>query len=192
MWRPQQQRRRGAPRIGRASGTNARAASGGWEVSSCCANSTKTGAGDAASSPPWASARTAEPEVLDHEPVELLDRVVFLGNPLPKVVRGGADRLLEERQEQLVLAAKILVEAAQGLPRPVDDLLNGEPFPSPFSMSSSAASRKRWTRPSARVRAESSDRATASSRQLTASVAALSSPDPFRHAGNLSRLGGEA
>src|SRR3546814_20510012 len=44
-------------------------------------------------------------------------------------------------------------------------------------MSSSAASRDRCTRFSARVRAESSDRATASSRQLGGASAATSSPD---------------
>src|SRR3546814_2617003 len=55
------------------------------------------------------------------------------------------------------------------------DLVNS--LLSPESMRSSAASRNRCTRFSARVRAESSDRATASSRQLGGASAATSSPD---------------
>src|SRR3546814_12654206 len=55
------------------------------------------------------------------------------------------------------------------------DLVNS--LLSPESMSSSAASRNRCTRFSARVRAESSDRATASSRQLGGASAATSAPD---------------
>ena len=43
-----------------------------------------------------------------------------------EVVGRLADRLLEQREEQLVLAVEVLVEAAQRLLRPVDDLLDRE------------------------------------------------------------------
>jgi hypothetical protein len=43
-----------------------------------------------------------------------------------QVVDRLANGLLEQRKEQLVLAVEVLVEAAQGLLRPVDDLLDRE------------------------------------------------------------------
>jgi len=48
-------------------------------------------------------------------------------------------------------------------------------LPGALFISSTAASRKRWTRFSARTRAGSSDRATASSRQVSGASAAASS-----------------
>ena len=48
------------------------------------------------------------------------------GNLLLEPLGRGADRLVEEGQEQLVLAGEVLVEAAQGLAGTVHDLLDGE------------------------------------------------------------------
>jgi hypothetical protein len=44
----------------------------------------------------------------------------------PEVLDRLAHRLLEQREQQLVLAVEVLVEAAQRLLRPVDHLLDGE------------------------------------------------------------------
>ena len=51
---------------------------------------------------------------------------VLVGDAAPQHLGGGADGLLEQGQQQLVLAAEVLVEAAQRLPGALDDLLDGE------------------------------------------------------------------
>src|SRR5580704_17786078 len=64
--------------------------------------------------------------VLDNEPVQSLKRSALLGQLVLEALGGGADRFVEERQQQLVLAGEVLVEAAQRLPGAVYDLLDGE------------------------------------------------------------------
>ncbi len=101
------------------------------------------------------------------EGAQPLERVVDALDGGGEVGRGGAHGLLEQGEQQLVLAGEVLVEAPQRLARALDDLLDGELLARATSLiSSRAASRKRWTRFSARTRAGSSDRATACSRQL--------------------------
>ena len=51
---------------------------------------------------------------------------VFVSTTPAEVVGRLADRLLEQREQQLVLAVEVLVEAAQRLLRAVDDLLDRE------------------------------------------------------------------
>ena len=68
----------------------------------------------------------AHPVVLDDEAVEPLERGVLLGDLLLEAVGRRSDGLVEEGEEQLVLAGEVLVEAAQRLPRAVDHLLDGE------------------------------------------------------------------
>ena len=75
-------------------------------------------------SPPAAGA--AEPVVLDHEPVDALEGVVLVGDLVPQELGGGADRLLEQGQQQLVLAAEVLVEEPERLAGALDHLLHGE------------------------------------------------------------------
>ena len=55
-----------------------------------------------------------------------LERDVERVDDLLQVVGGGAHGLLEEGEEQLVLAGEVLVEAAQRLAGALDDLLDGE------------------------------------------------------------------
>ncbi len=62
----------------------------------------------------------------DRERAELVDRVGRRLDDEPQVVGGFAHGLLEQREQQLVLAVEVLVEAAQRLLRPVDDLLDRE------------------------------------------------------------------
>ena len=59
--------------------------------------------------------RTAEPVVLHHELVDALERVGLAFDALGQEVRRRPDRLLEEGEKQLVLAAEVLVEEAQRL-----------------------------------------------------------------------------
>jgi hypothetical protein len=70
--------------------------------------------------------RLAHLVVLQHEEVEALERVVLARDVLLEVLRGRADRLLEEREQELVLAGEVLVEAAQRLAGLLDDLLHRE------------------------------------------------------------------
>ena len=72
------------------------------------------------------SDRTAQAVVLDDEAVQALERVVLAGDLAHAGGRRRADRLLEQRQQQLVLAPEVLVEAAQRLAGALDDLLHGE------------------------------------------------------------------
>ncbi len=55
-----------------------------------------------------------------------LERTFLLGDLLLETVRRRPDRLVEEREQQLVLPGEVLVEAAQRLPGAVHDLLDGE------------------------------------------------------------------
>ena len=54
------------------------------------------------------------------------ERVGLGVDHLVQVVDGLGDGLLEQREQQLVLAVEVLVEAAQRLLRPFDDLLDRE------------------------------------------------------------------
>jgi hypothetical protein len=49
--------------------------------------------------------------VLEHEGVQAFDGLVLVGDDLSDLVGGLADRLFDERQEELVLSAEVLVEA---------------------------------------------------------------------------------
>ena len=62
----------------------------------------------------------------DRERAEPAERIGLRGDGSADVVAGLADGLLEQREHQLVLAVEVLVEAAQRLLRPVDDLLDRE------------------------------------------------------------------
>ena len=62
----------------------------------------------------------------DRERVEAFERLGLGLDDGLQVVGRFADRLLEQREQQLVLAVEVLVEAAQRLLRPVDDLLDRE------------------------------------------------------------------
>ncbi len=68
----------------------------------------------------------AHPVVLDDEAVQPLERGALLGELVLEALGRRADRLVEERQQQLVLAGEVLVEAAQRLPGAVHDLLDRE------------------------------------------------------------------
>jgi hypothetical protein len=83
------------------------------------------------------------------------------GQRLAQILDRLADVLLQQREQQLVLAVEVLVEASQGLLGSVDDLLDG--------ISSKAAVSSRWTRCSARERAALRLRETARCRQLEVS-----------------------
>jgi hypothetical protein len=72
--------------------------------------------------------RPAHLVVLDRSPVQPDARVGLVGDDLAQVLGRRADRLLEQRQQQLVLAVEVLVEAAKRLPGPFHHLLDGE-FP---------------------------------------------------------------
>ena len=58
--------------------------------------------------------------------MEALEGRVLTGDLLFEPVRRRQDRLVEEGQEQLVLAGEVLVEAAQRLAGAVHHLLDGE------------------------------------------------------------------
>ena len=58
----------------------------------------------------------AQPVVLDHEAMETLERVLLVADPIAEVRRSRPDGLLEQRQQQLLLPAEVLIEAPQGLP----------------------------------------------------------------------------
>ena len=64
--------------------------------------------------------------VLDDKAVQPFERRVLAGELLLQAVRRREDRLVEEGQQELVLAGKVLVEAAQRLARAVHHLLDGE------------------------------------------------------------------
>ena len=64
--------------------------------------------------------------VLHHEAVEAFERIALLGHLFSELLGRRLHRLLEEGQQQLVLAAEVLVEAAQRLAGALDDLLDGE------------------------------------------------------------------
>ena len=70
--------------------------------------------------------RRADLVVLDQEGAQPVHRVVDAVDGVGEVQRGRPDRLLEERQQELVLAGEVLVEAPQRLTRALDDLLDGE------------------------------------------------------------------
>ena len=111
------------------SGSKARAASVGWLVSSCWAKSTITQVVDSGSTGLARQRRTAQPVVLDHEPVDALQRVGLLVDLLAEELRRRAHGLLEQGQQQLVLAAEVLVEEAQRLTGALDHLVHGEVAP---------------------------------------------------------------
>jgi hypothetical protein len=73
--------------------------------------------------------RPAQPVVLHDEAVEPLERIALAGDLVPQVLGRGPYRLLEQRQEQLMFAAEVLVEASERLARPIDDLLDREVLP---------------------------------------------------------------
>src|SRR5207248_6414252 len=73
--------------------------------------------------------RAAQGVVLDHEAVEPIERLLLVLDPIPELVRGRADGLLEQRQQQLLLPAEVLVEAPQRLSRLLDHVLDGEVLP---------------------------------------------------------------
>ena len=64
--------------------------------------------------------------VLDDEDVDLLERVVDVGDLGLELLGAAPHELLEQGQQQLVLAGEVLVEAAQRLAGALDDLLDGE------------------------------------------------------------------
>ena len=68
----------------------------------------------------------ADPVVLAGEHLESDERIVLRRDDLVEVFGGRADGLLEQREQQLVLAGEVLVEAPQGLAGAFDDLLDGE------------------------------------------------------------------
>ena len=75
---------------------------------------------------PTLRGRKAHAVVLDDEAVEPLEGEVLVGEQLLQPVDGRPDGLVEESEEQLVLAREVLVEAAERLAGTVDDLLHGE------------------------------------------------------------------
>ena len=62
----------------------------------------------------------------DRERVQALQRFGLRLDHGAQVVGGFADRLFEQREQELVLAVEVLVEAAHRLLRPVDHLLDRE------------------------------------------------------------------
>ena len=70
--------------------------------------------------------RPTHPVVLDAEDVQPLERVGLRRQHLVEMHDRRTDGVLEEREEQLVLAVEILVEAAQRLAGALDDLLDRE------------------------------------------------------------------
>ena len=73
-------------------------------------------------------AELADPEA-GEELADLLDRVVVLHHPPPLPLRCSRDALLEQSEQQVVLARERLVEAPQRQLRPVDDVLDREVEP---------------------------------------------------------------
>ena len=73
--------------------------------------------------------RAADPVVLDDEPVDALERIGLLVDLGVEELRRGAHGLLEQGQEQLVLAAEVLVEEPQRLARTLDHLVHREVTP---------------------------------------------------------------
>src|SRR5205085_7312396 len=73
--------------------------------------------------------RAAQGVVLDHEPMQLVEWLLLVLDPSLELIRCRADGLLEERQQQLLLPAEVLVEAPQRLPRLLDHVLDGEVLP---------------------------------------------------------------
>ena len=73
-------------------------------------------------------AELAGPEAGEEHP-DLFDRVVLLRHPVALPRRRGGDVLLEQGEEQVVLARERLVEAAERELRPVDDVLDREREP---------------------------------------------------------------
>src|SRR5439155_17768289 len=61
-----------------------------------------------------------------HEAVQPLERLLLGADSIAELVGRRPDGLLEQRQQQLLLAAEVLVEAAQRLPRLLDHVLDGE------------------------------------------------------------------
>jgi hypothetical protein len=105
-------------------GAKTRAASFGWAVSSCWANSAMNGARPLGG---LALGGPADPVVLHHEAVQALEGVVLLRASCSAQVPGRRlDRLLEQGQEELVLPAEVLVEAVQRLARALHHFLDGE------------------------------------------------------------------
>ncbi len=70
--------------------------------------------------------RTAQPVVLDHEPMDALERIALVVDLLAQVLRRRADGLLEQGEQQLVLAAEVLIEEPEGLAGAFDDFVHGE------------------------------------------------------------------
>ena len=70
--------------------------------------------------------RQAHAVVLDDEGVQPFEGRALTGDLLFQPVRRREDRLVEEGEEQLVLAGEVLIEAAQRLPGAVHHLLDGE------------------------------------------------------------------
>ena len=64
--------------------------------------------------------------VLDDEDVDLLEGVVDVGDLGLELLGAAPHELLEQGEQELVLAAEVLVEAAQRLAGALDDLLDGE------------------------------------------------------------------
>jgi hypothetical protein len=58
--------------------------------------------------------------------VQPFERVVLVVDDLAELLGGGPHRLLEEGEQQLVLAGEVLVEAPQRLAGVLDDLLDRE------------------------------------------------------------------
>ena len=71
-------------------------------------------------------ARVAPLMETKREGAESRERIRFGRDDLADVVPGLADGFLEQGEHQFVLAVEVLVEAAQRLLRPVDDLLDRE------------------------------------------------------------------
>src|SRR5436190_1222681 len=68
----------------------------------------------------------AQGVVLDYETVEALARVLLARDALLNLSGGRPHGLLEQGEQQLLLAAEVLIEAPQRLPRLLDDVLHGE------------------------------------------------------------------
>src|SRR5207302_10811826 len=59
--------------------------------------------------------RMAQPVVLDHEAMKTFERAMFVSDSFSKVLGSRPNGLLEDRQEQLLLPAEVLVEGPEGL-----------------------------------------------------------------------------
>ncbi len=140
---------------------------------SCWAKSVITGTVDQPSGLGPSVRGPAQPVVLDHELVDALQRVVLAGDALLEVVGRPADGLLEQGQQELVLATEVLVEEPERLAGALDDLVHGE-VAARDPPRSSARGRRRGSAAvgfSALALAVNSDLATASSRRLIARFA---------------------